>query len=416
MNVVTLTIHRSAHTIGGNCIELSTSGGHRLLLDAGRPLDTPEGQPTPQPGSLAMDSSVDGILISHFHEDHVGMIRDLPGNWPVYCGSASADLLRMMGGFLDKTIPQSMTTWTSGESITVGPFHVTPRLTDHSAFDAYMLDIQVHGKRIFYTGDFRDHGRKASLVRHLCKHPPTDVDVLLIEGTNLGADKGTQTEETLEAQFLEVFKETPGRVFVSTSTTNIDRIVTLYRACKRAGRTLVMDLFAAKVLETLHRYGKIPQPDWPGINVVVTSNMARFLNKLEDKDRYIEGLKANGCAIGARKLNSKRHKWVVMARGSLVGSLSSSQVIPDASDTWIWSQWRGYLDKEEGRKQTAYFALCRKEFIHTSGHAAQSSLHTLTRSINSKYVVPVHGERWDDFQEQFANVMRLRDGESFSIL
>ena len=30
---------RSAHEIGGNCIEVVASGGSRLLLDIGRPLD-----------------------------------------------------------------------------------------------------------------------------------------------------------------------------------------------------------------------------------------------------------------------------------------------------------------------------------------------------------------------------------------
>jgi ribonuclease J len=33
---VRLTAHRSAHEIGGNCIEVVASGGSRLLLDIGR--------------------------------------------------------------------------------------------------------------------------------------------------------------------------------------------------------------------------------------------------------------------------------------------------------------------------------------------------------------------------------------------
>lgn len=42
MSDVRLCIHRAADTIGGNCIEVMAPGGERILLDAGRPLDTPD--------------------------------------------------------------------------------------------------------------------------------------------------------------------------------------------------------------------------------------------------------------------------------------------------------------------------------------------------------------------------------------
>ena len=35
---------------------------------------------------------------------------------------------------------------------------ITPICVDHSALDAYMLYIEACGKRILFTGDFRDHG------------------------------------------------------------------------------------------------------------------------------------------------------------------------------------------------------------------------------------------------------------------
>ena len=59
---------------------------------------------------------------------------------------------------------------------------MTPLLTDHSAFDAYMLLVDVDGRRILYSGDFRRHGRKGSLVDRLMADPPPHIDVLLLEG------------------------------------------------------------------------------------------------------------------------------------------------------------------------------------------------------------------------------------------
>jgi len=73
--------------------------------------------------------------------------------------------------------------------------------------------------------------------------PPADVDVLISESTNLGSDKPVTTDAELETDFVELFDRTKGRVFVSWSGQNIDRTATLYRAAKRTGRTLVINLY-----------------------------------------------------------------------------------------------------------------------------------------------------------------------------
>src|ERR1022692_2104584 len=107
-------------------------------------------------------------------------------------------------------------TWNSRSGpFAVGPFTVTPILTDHSAFDAYMLLIEGAGKRVLYTGDLRRHGRKPVCGNKRRAKPPGDMDVLLSEGTNLGSDKPVKTEKELESDFAELFNRTKGRVFVS---------------------------------------------------------------------------------------------------------------------------------------------------------------------------------------------------------
>src|SRR5207302_10657897 len=83
--------------------------------------------------------------------------------------------------------------------IELGPFRITPYLNDHSAFDAYSLLVEADGRRLFYTGDIRGHGRKKGIFEELLRKPPTDVDVLLTEGTNIrpGTDPLPSDEATL---------------------------------------------------------------------------------------------------------------------------------------------------------------------------------------------------------------------------
>ena len=95
--------------------------------------------------------------------------------------------------------------------VEIGPFRITPYLVDHSAFDAYALLVEADGKRVFYSGDFRAHGRKKALFEAMVNRPPGNLDILLMEGTTIGragTSEGFATETDLEREFVQTFKET----------------------------------------------------------------------------------------------------------------------------------------------------------------------------------------------------------------
>lgn len=161
--------------------------------------------------------------------------------------------------------------FTSGTPIIFGPFRITPHLVDHSAYDAHALEVEAGGRRLFYSGDLRGHGRKARLLDRLLAHTPSPVDVLLMEGSSLGRlkpDGRFPTETEIEATFVEIFRRTEGVALAAASAQNIDRVVSLYRACKRTGRTLIIDLYAAEILRATGN-SNIPQSSWPNIALYV---------------------------------------------------------------------------------------------------------------------------------------------------
>lgn len=414
MNETRLVVHRSTQQIGGNCIEIIASDGSSLFLDAGRPLDASNDARGLLPLTVDKAKTCHGVLISHAHQDHYGLVQELPASWPIYCGEATMQLIRLTSRIVGTTIDQPVNHWTSGQPLQIGPFRVTPTLTDHSAFDAYMLLIEVDGKRIFYTGDFRVHGRKAALVRHLMNNPPPALDVLLMEGTNLGTEKPAISENTLEKDFISLFKQTRGRVFVSWSAQNIDRTVTLYRACLQTGRTLVIDLYCAEVLRTLAAYGRIPQPDWPNIKVVITSAFARMY-RAKGEDRFVSDMAHFG--ISARALAQMPGRWVTMIRPSLMRDFERSGVIPGPEDAWSWSMWRGYLQDGDGVRVKDWFETqgTPATHIHSSGHASPTDLRTFAASMRAKKIVPIHGIAWDSESHGFPPLTRLADGELLDV-
>ena len=412
---LTLTIHRAAHEIGGNCIEISTVDGERILLDAGRPLDAPnETTECLIPKTLDLECPVSGVLLSHPHQDHYGLLNELPSSWPVYCGMAAEQLIRLTSGIFGTAPAQPFQNWESGKAFELGPFRITPFLTDHSAFDAYMLLIEVAGKRLLYSGDFRMHGRKSVLVTRMMANPPKSIDTLIMEGTNLGSNKPCGTETDLENKFVDLFKSTKGRAFVSWSAQNIDRTVTLYRACKKSGRTLVVDLYTAEVLELLADQGSLPKAGWDNLKVVITSAFSKMY-KQTDRGGFVDKMAKHG--IAARRLAETPSKWVVMTRTSLMRDFESNGVLPTPDDAWSWSLWRGYLDSEDGARVRDWFESrqCPARHIHTSGHASPDDLREFAKRINPKALIPVHGLAWDDDPEGFPYILRLNDGVSLDL-
>lgn len=406
-----LTIHRAAHEIGGNCIEVRC-GDERIVLDVGRPLNAPNDATGLLPATLDLSTPAT-VIISHPHQDHYGLLDETPVDWPVHCGEPTRRLMEVTAKLSGRVYSHAVTTWKSGVRFELGKFAITPILTDHSAFDAHMVLIDVGGKTLLYSGDFRRHGRKAALVERLMRAPP-EVDVLLLEGTNLGSDKPCVTEADVERDFEDLFRETPVRVFVAWSAQNVDRTVSIYRACLRAGRTLVVDLYTAEIMEMLAGFGRLPAPGWSQIKVLITAG-ARRRYRSDEGEAFVSRIIEHGMSASA--LQTTRERLAIMTRRSLIRDYARKDVAPCADDAWSWSQWRGYLANEDGAAVRDWFETngARAVHIHTSGHASTADLRAFAQAIAPKALVPIHGVKWDEAQAGFPPIKRLQDGEPYPL-
>jgi ribonuclease J len=416
---VQLCIHRAADAIGGNCVEIAV-GEQRLLLDAGLPLDGVATKAAPLPPTLELSRPIAGVLLSHLHGDHAGAVPYLPLDWKVFCGGPTAMTLGLLSRLDGHDVRDRLHRWFAGEALSLGPFTVIPRLIDHSAYDAYMLEIVAAGKRILYSGDFRRHGRQSAFTDGLFANPPADVDVLILEGTNLfrlgQTRKPSYSESDLEDKLVELFTKTGGRVFATWSATNLDRTVTMANACQRTGRTLVLDSFTMSLLDGLREF----YPDIPsytqeaGIRpiTVVTNGMNQVLRSLYGHTDFIGVLKKAHAAMSAGALRSSPEKLVIMARDSLARDYRLKGVRPTSEDAWVWSQWSGYLEKENTKLMRQYFQPCGEPVrLHTSGHASPEDLMAFARAVNPGMIIPVHGEGWEHWSDRFAKCRRVSNGE-----
>jgi ribonuclease J len=275
-----------------------------------------------------------------------------------------------------------------------------------------MLLVEGAGKRVLYTGDFRRHGRKSVLIDRMMASPPPAIDVLVTEGTNLGLNKPVTTEDELEGKFVELFKRTKDRVFVAWSAQNIDRTVTLYRAAKRTGRTLVIDLYTADVLDRISAGTRVPRVGFTNLKVVVTRRLRGYYRKI-GRDDFVARMAQHGMA--ARHLAQCRH--VIMLRRGLLADYQRAGVVPTADDAFNFSMWRGYLSEPDVAEVLEWCRMGGAEiaYIHTSGHASPADLRAFAAAIRPTVTVPVHGVKWDEESHGFGTIRRLADAEPMVI-
>ena len=411
-------IHRGSKQIGGSCVEIE-SKGQRLLMDFGLPLDADENtsQYLPQIKGLdGTDPTLMGILISHTHLDHFGLLAHISPKIYVGMGTAARQILTAAAPFLPGNWPTPNQGWNfqSEQSFDIGIFHITPFLVDHSAYDSYALLIESEGKSIFYTGDFRAHGRKAVLFDRLVSNPPKNINAMLLEGSSLGridAGQKFQSENEIEAQLTNTISTTEGLALVHTSSQNIDRIVSIFRASKKTGRKLVIDLYTAAILEATANKN-IPQSFW--------SNVVLFIPQVQriqiKKNKWFDLLKRHASnRIYIDDLRRLLKESTLLFRPLHMADLEKGKCLNET--TYIYSQWEGYWEQgyyDMVKKWLQKYAI-PKFSIHTSGHASPDELMELTEVVNPDKVIPIHSFKPEYYPSFFSNVEFYDDGDWWDV-
>jgi len=210
-------IHRGTKEIGGSCLEVWTKST-RIVVDFGMPLVNPdktqfnsreinkfspsvliEKGVLPSIQSLYNNATNTSLILSHAHQDHYGLINYLHKDCKIFLGKATQKLIEITNIFTNQdwaiSNPQH---FESGKTFAVGDIEITPYLMDHSAFDSYAFLIKTNEKSLFYSGDFRIHGRKTKAFDWFSYNVEKNVDYLLLEGTTIGrVDKKFPTENEM---------------------------------------------------------------------------------------------------------------------------------------------------------------------------------------------------------------------------
>ncbi|MFQ6089997.1 MAG: MBL fold metallo-hydrolase [Candidatus Bipolaricaulia bacterium] len=377
-----LVILDGAETIGGTKIYLE-SGGTGLLLDFGinyrrwglyyeeyiKPraargvLDLLTLGLAPQVGGIYRDDlfpqgyrpelpelPAEGVLISHAHLDHCGLLGLLRAEIPVHASALSAAMMKAVqeSGQLDyyselayinprqprEEDPRVLRTvsWQRGaylgrrwaiadgagdrlkEFLTAPPNPKGKKLVpgpvegsggrlgdlqykafpvDHSIPGALAYAIETEQGWVVYTGDLRLHGGRGDLMKKFAAAARELRPYLLItEGTRAGAGGPRTTEAEVYQQALQAVREHEGRLIIADfGPRNIERLGSFLKIAAETGRMLLVLAKDAYLLEALAaaapEFDHLQHPSL-GIFDEVKVEQRPWEGRL--RERYAEGL------------------------------------------------------------------------------------------------------------------------------
>lgn len=429
-----ITIYRGTKEIGGTLIELF-SGNSRILIDAGYPLFL-NNQPIDGSisslsreklmelgvlpdikGLYAWDTpTFDAVIISHAHIDHYGLLRFINPEIPVYLSPGTQKIIEISELFkLIDPIAMKVHGFKMYEPFYVGDFKITPYLMDHSAFDAAAFEISDNEKSVIYTGDFRGHGRKGICLDNFINKAKKEADVLLIEGTMFGRqNEEVMTELELENRLYKKIKDFEGPVLFQSSSQNIDRLVSFYKAASRLGKIFVVDVYTANVLYELRQIGnKLPFPSTAYQNIKVFYPY-RLTQKIFNEIGEVYAKRFSPFHIPKDKLKEQQNNIVMAVRPSMKKDIEIAGL---ENGLFFYSLWSGYRESdyqkafEKNLSQAGFVA----NELHTSGHATVSDIRRVMEELKPKQIIPIHTMTPGSFVGFAENVVLKDDGKEFTI-
>ncbi len=285
---------------------------------------------------------------------------------------------------------------------------------DHSAYDAYALLMEAGGKRVFYSGDFRAHGRKAPLFERFLASPPRDIDLLLMEGTTLGRMEAGLSERDVEREAVQVLRTTQGLVLAAFSAQNLDRFVTVFRAALAARRTLVIDAYMANLISALiagPNPPALPDPAQHGaLRVFLPASQRRAIiasQRFELIDRYRER------RIYVEEIARTPARYAMLFRASMARDLVGA---PLAGGALIYSLWPGYLDRDRlDLRAWAAEQDVALHLLHSSGHAGVEDLRRMVQALQPTRLIPIHTAHPEAFESLYPATQSVQNGQWLAV-
>ncbi|MDI6828741.1 MAG: ribonuclease J, partial [Armatimonadota bacterium] len=363
--------------------------GHILLVDCGLmfPDDELLGVDLVVPDVtylLNRADCVQGIILTHGHEDHIGALPYVLSqlNVPIWGTKLTLGFVQAKLDEFNLSDIAELHQVEPGDRFKIGIFDIETIRVSHSIPDGFALAIRLPIGTIVHTGDFKFD--QTPIDGKLVDFPAfarigaEGVLLLLSDCTNVEKPGHVPSERVVGAMFEQVFSRATGKIIIATFASNIHRIQQVFNTAARFGRKVaIIGRSMAQNVEIAEQLGYLKIPDDTKIRVEEVPELYPHQVVCMTTGSQGEPLSA------LTRIAMDDHPIVKVQNGDTV--IISATPIPGNEDLIL--RTINHLFKRGA--DVIYDTIAP---VHVSGHGNREELKLMLNLTRPKYVVPIHGE------------------------
>lgn len=328
---------------------------------------------------------LDGLIITHAHEDHIGAVPYLWDRFqcPVYTTAYTAEILRRKlaeTGLVDK-VPVHVVN--NDAELDIGVFRVKWIKLTHSIPEPFGLLISTPAGSVFHTADWKldkapvvGEGYRDTDYSDLSQQ---EVTAMVCDSTNADVPGWSATEGSLYAGLKYHVEQANGRVVITCFGSNIARLRTIADIAAQTGRHL--GLLGRSLVNTYSAAKRTGY--WSTVETTVDS---RYLGMLPKSTLLLVATGSQGEPRTAlNRLSQNSFRDLQLEPGDTV--IFSSKVIPGNEQPI-----EALIERLKAMQIDVVTIDNSRLPIHASGHPAVDELKAMYQWVKPRCAIPVHGE------------------------
>jgi ribonuclease J len=310
-------------------------------------------------------------LITHGHEDHIGalpyLLKDAP--IPVYAHDFTLELIKRKLREFDMEKDVDLITIEPGQTFTVSGMDIRAVEVMHSTIGCFSYVLSTPQGTIVHSGDFRHAPDEYAGLE--------DVRLFMCESTNAESEPSGTDEKKALKNIEDIVSKTLGAVIVSTFSSHVKRIQSLYDIAVRNNRRVcIIGRSISEVVDIATDCGYLEMES----HLVVDQEL---VNSTERSGLMIICTGAQGEIYSALSLISRGwHRYKVKPDDSVI---LSARLIPGNE----FAVGR-CIDSLLEHGASVYYQAT--SYVHSTGHATHSEIKKSFEMLKPEIIMPIHGE------------------------